>query len=238
MIIRQLKSLLVFGGVLLLSLLGLNVIGSLVVEADFNSPAALIAAVTAVSPARVMRALPGDTGTRSTLSGAGGWPGYATLFPLSRPLVMTSYVYLPVVIRSPELDFAGRVIEQTNVYRALHGCPPLKLSQPLAEAALRHSTDMALHDFVSHTGSDGSSFVSRSKDAGYLNWSHLAENVGAGYANPEEVVDAWMASGGGHRENILNCEFEDTGVGYYYLADDTGSANYHTYWTQVFGATW
>ena len=45
----------------------------------------------------------------------------------------------------------------------------------------------------------------------------------------------WMGSAG-HRANILNCSFRDIGVGYTYLANDTGQVNYHHYWTQDFGA--
>ena len=43
----------------------------------------------------------------------------------------------------------------------------------------------------------------------------------------------WMNSAG-HRANILNCNLEETGVGYIYLQYDTGGVNYHHYWTQVF----
>ena len=232
MIIRQLKPLLVLGGVLLLFLLGQNATGGQPVAAKFSTTAALITAAR-VSPARVT----GDYG-ESKPGGNSSRLGYTLPVLVNEPVVMTGYVYLPAVNRSPEVDFAARVIEQTNAYRALYGCPPLNRSQQLATAALRHSTDMALHDFVSHTGSDGSSYVSRSQEAGYWNWSRIAENVGAGYNTPEEVVAAWMASGGGHRDNIINCEFKDVGVGYYYLENDRGSTNYHTYWTQLFGATW
>jgi uncharacterized protein YkwD len=38
----------------------------------------------------------------------------------------------------------------------------------------------------------------------------------------------------GHRDNILNCALREIGVGYYYLANDTGEVNYGHYWTQVF----
>lgn len=238
MIIRQLKSLLFPGGVLLLSLFGQIALGSLAVEAEFSGPAALITAASSVAPARFVPANSSHFEGNKTLSDPSGWPQYLLHVPPDGPLLVTGYIYLPAVVRSPELDFAGRVVERTNTYRAEYGCLPLKLNQQLARAALRHSTDMALHDFVSHMGSDGSSFVSRSEDAGYWNWFLMAENIGAGYTTPEQVVDAWMASGGGHRDNIINCEFKDIGVGYYYLENDEGATNYHTYWTQVFGATW
>ena len=69
--------------------------------------------------------------------------------------------------------------------------------------------------------------------AGYQ-WSGAGENIAAGYASPEDVMDGWMNSQG-HRANILNCAFRDIGVGYVYLANDTGQVNYRHYWTQDFG---
>jgi uncharacterized protein YkwD len=52
-------------------------------------------------------------------------------------------------------------------------------------------------------------------------------------STPEAVVAGWMNSPG-HRANILKPELKEIGVGYYFLADDTGKVNYHHYWTQVF----
>ena len=58
------------------------------------------------------------------------------------------------------------------------------------------------------------------------------ENIAAGYTTPEAVVEDWMNSDG-HRDNILNCNLQEIGVGHYYLANDSGSVNYHHYWTQI-----
>ena len=52
-------------------------------------------------------------------------------------------------------------------------------------------------------------------------------------STPEAVVTGWMNSPG-HRVNILNPRLKEIGVGYYFLADDTGKVNYRHYWTQVF----
>ena len=47
-------------------------------------------------------------------------------------------------------------------------------------------------------------------------------------------------SSAGHRENILNCAFVHTGIGYIYQANDTALAGvgapYYHYWTQIFAA--
>src|SRR4028118_1647524 len=41
----------------------------------------------------------------------------------------------------------------------------------------------------------------------------------------------------GHRANILNPNLKEIGIGYYFLADDTGSVNFNHYWTQVFATS-
>lgn len=145
------------------------------------------------------------------------------------------FVHLPLVIQPPaHHPYVNAVIERTNYYRQQHGCPPLTRDDRLHDAAQRHSDDMAENDFFAHEGSDGSSPSDRLRDAGY-DWVGAAENIAAGISSPSAVVDKWMESDQGHRDNILTCAFEQIGVGYRYLSNDTGSTNYHHYWTQVFG---
>lgn len=154
--------------------------------------------------------------------------------------VMEVTQYLPLVMKpdqsipTPEPDFEEQVVILTNQERLSHGCDPVTMDSRLRAAAEGHSQDMALNDFFSHTGSDGSSAGDRIAAQGYI-WSWWGENIAAGYSSPESVVAGWMASSG-HRANILNCNFDHIGVGYYYLKNDTGSINYRHYWTQVFAA--
>lgn len=54
------------------------------------------------------------------------------------------------------------------------------------------------------------------------------ENIVAGQSSPQEVVNDWMNSPG-HRGNILDEDFTELGVGYYY-----GSGPYRYYWVQLF----
>ncbi len=126
------------------------------------------------------------------------------------------------------------VVALTNSYRSQHGLQLLTLNMNLSESAQVHSEDMALSDFFSHTGSNGTRVSDRTKSAGYQS-SYVGENIAAGYITAEEVVRGWMNSPG-HRENILNPNYKEVGIGYHYLANDTGEINYNTYWTQDFGA--
>ncbi|MEU6383651.1 CAP domain-containing protein [Streptomyces bauhiniae] len=118
----------------------------------------------------------------------------------------------------------ARVVELVNAERAKVGCSPVKLNSTLTKAAQDHSADMAAHNTMSHTGSDGSDPGSRITAAGYR-WSAYGENVAYGYATPEQVMAGWMDSPG-HRENILNCSYQEIGV---------GLAQPGSYWTQDFG---
>ncbi|MER5228243.1 CAP domain-containing protein [Streptomyces flaveus] len=118
----------------------------------------------------------------------------------------------------------ARVVALVNSERAKVGCSPVTLNAKLSQAAQAHSADMASHNTMSHTGSDGSDPGQRITRAGYL-WSTYGENVAYGYSTPEQVMAGWMASAG-HKRNILDCGFKEIGV---------GAAQPGNYWTQDFG---
>ena len=94
-------------------------------------------------------------------------------------------------------------------------------------AARKHSKDMKVNNFFSHTGSNGSTPWARIKAAGYV-YTNAAENIAAGQATAAAVVTAWMNSTG-HCNNIMNGVLREVGVGYY------PGGTYGHYWTQDFG---
>ncbi|NNN34451.1 CAP domain-containing protein [Streptomyces sp. S3(2020)] len=118
-----------------------------------------------------------------------------------------------------------RVLVLVNAEREKAGCAPLTENAKLTKAAQDHSQDMADHENMSHTGSDGSSMSDRLSRVGYA-FRSAGENVAYGYSTPESVMDAWMNSSG-HRANILNCGFKEIGI---------GLAQPGHYWTQDFGS--
>ena len=146
-------------------------------------------------------------------------------------------VYLPLVMQPaqtttpPIMDFEEQVVALTNLERLAHGCGPVTMDSRLRAAAEGHSEDMALNNYFDHLAPDGITPWDRIRDQGYF-YSMAGENIAAGYSSPESVVAGWMNSDG-HRANILNCGYIHIGVGYYYLANDTGKVNYQHYWTQV-----
>ncbi|KAB1984249.1 CAP domain-containing protein [Streptomyces triticiradicis] len=125
---------------------------------------------------------------------------------------------------TPASAAVARVVALVNSERAKVGCSPVTLNAKLSQAAQAHSADMASHNTMSHTGSDGSDPGQRITRAGYL-WSTYGENVAYGYSTPEQVMAGWMASAG-HKRNILDCGFKEIGV---------GVAQPGNYWTQDFG---
>ena len=136
---------------------------------------------------------------------------------------------------STNQNFIYRVLELTNIERSKLSLSPLTFNTKLLNAAETHSQNMALQDFFSHTGKDGSSLASRISATGYQ-FSAAAENIAAGSSTPEQVVSSWMNSSD-HRANILNPNLKEIGISYYFLANDTGRVNFNHYWTQVFATS-
>ena len=60
-----------------------------------------------------------------------------------------------------------------------------------------------------------------------ISYKTAGENIGKGQKTPAQVVNAWMNSQG-HRENILNKNYTEIGIG---VAKDAKGT---LYWTQMF----
>ena len=130
-------------------------------------------------------------------------------------------------------SFVQEVVRLTNEFRAKNGLGVLSVDLDLTEAAQSYSATMARGDFFSHIGKDGSLPWDRAEAAGYES-GIIGENIGMGFRTPEAIVDAWIDSDS-HRAAMLNPRYNEIGVGYYFLRNDTGSVNYNSYWTQLFG---
>lgn len=90
--------------------------------------------------------------------------------------------------------------------------PPVSWSGNLAMAAYLHSEDMALNNFFSHTGADGSSPGQRISRQGYP-WRTYGENIAVGYPTVSSVIQGWLGSEG-HCVNLMNPAFTEIGAGY------------------------
>lgn len=106
---------------------------------------------------------------------------------------------------------------------------PLEHHPALQAAARGHSRDMATRNYFDHTSPDGSTMATRVRAAGYGGGA-IGENIAAGRATAEAVVDQWVQSPG-HCSNLMSREFRYLGVGYAYQP----SSRFGHYWTQNFG---
>ncbi|MDQ1534748.1 MAG: hypothetical protein QOF28_2509 [Actinomycetota bacterium] len=119
-------------------------------------------------------------------------------------------------------SFLSRVAQLTNAARAAAYVAPLTLQGQLMSSAAQRSRAQAANNTMSHDGWD-----TTIRASGYP-YGWWGENVGYGYTTADSVMAAWMNSPG-HRENILNPNYRDLGVGCAY------SVSHVPYWTQDFG---
>lgn len=117
------------------------------------------------------------------------------------------------------------VLALVNEARAQEGLAPLTLAKNLTQAAQVRAGELPV--LFSHTRPDGRSCFTALAEAGVA-YRTAGENIAAGYATPEAVVDGWLHSEG-HRANILNEDFTQMGVGHVQAADGYGD-----YWVQLF----
>lgn len=118
----------------------------------------------------------------------------------------------------------------------------LRANAALDTAAAAHSADMVANNYFDHVSRSGSTPQSRITAVGYLrpntSWS-IGENIAAAtgsLATPASMVSMWMNSSG-HRANILNPKFRDSGIGATATVPRVvGTGSGGTY-TQDFGVT-
>ena len=129
-----------------------------------------------------------------------------------------------------------------NVQRARHGERALRPNADLSRSAAAHSVDMVTRNYFDHTSPGGETVLDRIRASTYLPARAgyvLGENIALGtmqLATPAAIVDSWMASPG-HRANILNADFRDSGIGVVSRAPRRyGHGQPGATYTQQFGA--
>jgi len=125
--------------------------------------------------------------------------------------------------RSIELE----VLRLVNEARLQQDLPPLRKSDHLMYVASQKSRDLVDNNYFSHT-SPVYGEMREMLDSFNVSYRRAGENIAAGQRSAEQVVNDWMNSPG-HRENILNPNFTQIGVG----AINGGPYGGIT-WTQLF----
>lgn len=153
-------------------------------------------------------AAPAPVSTPSTSSGT----------PVAQPSRSASCSY------TSSSSYINEIASLINNVRAENGLPTLTINAQLSAAAQGHSIDMACHNLLSHSGSDGSNVHERVVAAGYIPSRSSEIIYGSGY--PQTAFNWWM-NDQIHRDEILSPNVTDMGVGYAYVAD-TAYGSYFT----------
>ena len=120
-----------------------------------------------------------------------------------------------------------RIGSCVNRHRRAHGIAALEPSAALTKAARHHARNMARYRFFDHTDPWGRGPDERVALFDERDW-RAGENIGAGYRSVGAACAGWMRSAG-HRENILNTDYEYVGGGY------ARGGPYGRYYVSVFG---
>lgn len=103
------------------------------------------------------------------------------------------------------------VITLINQERTKQGISPLTENWEVSRVARFKSQDMINNNYFSHNSPIyGTPFEMLSSFG--IRFSQAAENIAYGQQTAQQVVDTWMNSSG-HRANILNPNYNQTGVG-------------------------
>lgn len=109
---------------------------------------------------------------------------------------------------SPDAEQVARLINQL---RARAGLPPLTIHPLLNRAATGHIAMMVASGVYGHVGYDGSRTADRVARTGYVVDGWVGENW-ALFGSVAQVID-WWVSHAPHRNNLLNRQYTEMGVG-------------------------
>ncbi|WP_419698493.1 CAP domain-containing protein [Mucilaginibacter sp. NFX135] len=128
-------------------------------------------------------------------------------------------------------DLRQEMLNAVNTLRTT-GCncgtihmPPVPVviwNDKLQVAAQAHAKDMAVNHYFDHIAPTGSSPIQRAQEAGYTGM-YIGENIGSGYNNVQQVIDAWEKSED-HCRAMMDSTYREL-----------GAARYNTLWVQEFG---
>ena len=138
-----------------------------------------------------------------------------------------------LITRNPDLLSAvitGVLVDLTNSNRLSQNINPLTSSPTLTAAAQLKADDMAKKSYFAHTSPEGKTPWYWFRETGY-HFLYAGENLAVNFVDSEDVVQAWMNSPG-HRANILNDKFSETGIA---LAPGKYNGEDSIYVVQLFG---
>ena len=116
------------------------------------------------------------------------------------------------------------IVDRTNALRRENGAAALRVNDKLMQAAQVRADEMASSSVYSHTRPDGRRNTSVT-DCPYVgeNIHRIADWALQGKSVSEAAVWSWNLSGG-HRDNLLEKNYAETGVGLSRGVNDSGEA--------------
>ncbi|OGM60045.1 hypothetical protein A3A75_01425 [Candidatus Woesebacteria bacterium RIFCSPLOWO2_01_FULL_39_10] len=140
----------------------------------------------------------------------------STLFLITIFLVMYQVVLQVFPITGVKiLGYAANIppdeiIKLANQKRTEAGMNQLGYNANLSEAARKKGEHMLQYDYWAHTAPDGTEPWDFFSDSGYK-YRYAGENLARDFSNPNDAVEAWMASPS-HKENMLSSKYKEIGV--------------------------
>lgn len=139
----------------------------------------------------------------------------ASLLALSGLIVSAKVLAIGLVLLLPataELSTitTARILQLTNEERVKNGLNILQENASLSKAAAGKAKDIIDKDYFAHISPTGVTPWFWIQQQGY-SYSVAGENLAIDFVQAEGVVDAWMASPG-HRENVLQPDYTETGI--------------------------
>ena len=131
------------------------------------------------------------------------------LFLLSKVLFSFQLILIQQSALFADLN-AQKIIALTNDIRQQYGLSLLKENPLLDAAAKQKAEDMSQNNYFSHNSPTGVKPWYWITKSGY-NYHYAGENLAMNFIDSEEVVRAWLNSPG-HRENLLNKNYQDIGI--------------------------
>lgn len=127
------------------------------------------------------------------------------------PLLMTMFFYNCIKTFSHHMELEKRVVELINNERIKAGLHLLTLNPRLTGIARIKSEDIFNNNCLDCQSPTLGSLFDMLKNSD-INYFYAAENISIGKRTSESVLNTWMKSSE-HRENILNTNFTEVGVG-------------------------
>jgi|GEM_PF-1837182 len=138
----------------------------------------------------------------------------------------------PFFISASDLT-TSNIASAINNERTQRNIPALNYNSKLAAAAQYKASDMIARKYFSHVDPDGHYIWDKIVAEGYAPYTILGENLAVDFSDTEGLVAAWMDSPT-HRENILNANFVDQGIGVAF--GNTANGEFSSSIANTFGA--